>query len=96
MELPVDEPEPGVYRVALAVVCNQEKQEAKDKLIASILASKVSLHQPVSALARDTDSLMSFHQVNRGIIADVQCFFDEELPDDRSLNRLLSNLLHWA
>jgi hypothetical protein len=59
MDLPVDEP--GVYRVALAVVCNQEKQEAKDKLIASILAGKVSLHQPLSALTHDTDPLILSH-----------------------------------
>jgi hypothetical protein len=53
MDLPIDEP--GVYRVALEVVCNQEKQEVADKLAASILAGKVSLHQPVLALTHNTD-----------------------------------------
>ena len=86
MDLPVDES--GVYRVALEVVHNQEKQEAKDKLTASILAGKVSLHQPISALPRDTDSLISSHQVITGIIADVQCFPDHDLPDGCPLDQL--------
>lgn len=87
MDLPVDEP--GVYRVALEVVCNQGKQAAKDKLTVSILAGKVSFNQPVSVsvCARDL-LLLPSSQAITGVIADGQRFSSHESGDAPSLARL--------